>query len=756
MSSIFPSSMPYDDLKIIDQSSYTEETPVETPYIPDGPIAFIPFISPRGYGEDNKLMYMTGSRLAKYGSPNLKKYGLSLYLANRFVSGGGTVLGMRVTTDNYAHANFIISASLTKQTQCRIETRSTRNSNKYYPVFYRDLENGEKEYSPFTNIVIGDPNSTTSVDVNDLNNIGYIDKNNTFTYLKDISSTNIAATGETARYAIEIDLNGVKFHVKFNNGDYESDSSIDNSDVDITDISLKSSDTEYKLQIDDALTVKYIKNYAKKNDDNNEAKSLESIANFAKNGYRKIASWNGTDTIEIPLFFVSSKGAGEYGNAFRARIIPDNSMNSYINTTNGDAFAYKFIDAENGSQLDNNITFTFNDEYLYQNESMGIEDVFERYSNNVVMVKLDSFDDFTNIVNTHLQNKNYYSGDNANKTINNVDILFGTNVYNDIYYVNMVPDSSIGSVNLSSDIGIAFEGGAEETDTFSFGNDIYAKALVKAYKGDIDDLIYDEVRFPFQYLFCPSVDSSVVAAVKDLVQNRHITRASFFVKGSTTDVPPTYEDAREQLTGELKLDNWKCDVTSEWARVTDPYMGRKVYMPSVYFTAYTYPRHWINRKGRPLAGRQNAIWTGFDVGTVTPRSSSTDEYIDNHKAGLNTMCEDGLGNAVLYEQITSQTTQSRLSEINNAQVLCEMAKIALKLASDNRWSDLGDDEISQFQTTVESAIAGALPNCYDRMEVSAVRESANGAGRNRILCRINVLFKDMLKGVSYEFYILAS
>ena len=196
-------------------------------------------------------------------------------------------------------------------------------------------------------------------------------------------------------------------------------------------------------------------------------------------------------------------------------------------------------------------------------------------------------------------------------------------------------------------------------------------------------------------------------------------------------------------------------IGPEWARITDTYTGKKTFMPSVYFNAYSIINHWNKRKGRPLAGRLNATWTGFDVGTVTPSSSNVQEYINNHNVGLNTMIEDGLGNAELYEQITAQPTTSSLSEVNNMQVLHEMVKIALRLAKENRWSDLGEEDIASYKSLTETAISDKLKGCYERMDVVATRESSNGAGRNRILCRINVKFKDMFKGVSYEFYILA-
>ena len=144
MSVIYPSSMPYDAVNIVDESSYVEEVAVEAPYIPTGPVAFIPFISPRGYGEDNKLEYMTAAKLAKYGNPNLKKYGLSLYLANRVIAGGGSVLGMRVTTgDSWGYAYNIFTANVKQDTSAPYKYIDCHeDGGRLYPIITFTFNNG--------------------------------------------------------------------------------------------------------------------------------------------------------------------------------------------------------------------------------------------------------------------------------------------------------------------------------------------------------------------------------------------------------------------------------------------------------------------------------------------------------------------------------------------------------------------------------------------------------------------------------------
>ena len=43
---------------------------------------------------------------------------------------------------------------------------------------------------------------------------------------------------------------------------------------------------------------------------------------------------------------------------------------------------------------------------------------------------------------------------------------------------------------------------------------------------------------------------------------------------------------------------------------------------------------------------------------------------------------------------------------------------------------------------------------YRTLNVTSERESVNGAGSNRIHCRIYISFKSMLKGVTYDIYIV--
>lgn len=716
---LYPTSMPYDDLSFIDQSQYTETTPVEAiDTIPSGPIAFIPFVSPRGYGEDNKLMYMDSTLLAKYGKPNLKKYGLSLYLAKRFVEGGGTVLGMRMmpASADYAHCNVYakVEESVTIPT---VEELAGRYPNQ--KTIRKVLWSLDKTFDCFLY------DNGKIVDANK-NEIKYVTINDT------------TVTGvDGAVYNIESDTYAVVEKVQSENSDRNT----------------------YNLYIVDR--------------DFSEGNTLRSnIPNYTVSesslklvSYQGIAEDKDLAENEYKVFTVRAQAKGEFAKSFQFKLTADTTQNA-VDPTH---FFYKFSSSENGGKLDGDMTFTFDDDYVYGDDCLGVADVFEKYAKNITMEKFidggeHDFDAFLKAILIDVD------ADPVTDPYK-YDILFGSNTDSFFSVVDgedgfiLSNYRQLGGSNLNGEV----DGyNVDEVNFTQFGKDTFsdpfASLFVEVYGADVStdngiytDLIYDEVRYPFQYIFIPSYDDAVISAALDLIDNRHITRGYF-----TYPMFNTYKEARNWASehlGDSKAKTWKTSDYCEYWQIKDPYTKKNTMMPSTYFNAYHMPYHWMHSKGAPYAGTRNFNWSGGKVGTMVPCSVNPNEYIENHNIGLNTMLEDGLGYASGYEQITSQqraNITSQLSENNNATILAEMARIALKMSSDARWTTLSDTEISTFITNVEESIKLELGSTYKQLTVEGERESVNGAGRNRIHCRFYVNFNDILKGVTYEFYILAN
>ena len=784
MAIMYPSSMPYDDLTFHDLSEYTETTPLEpVAGIPDGPIALMPFISPKGYGEDNKLMYMDSTRLSKYGDPNLKKYGLSLYLAKRFVEGGGTVLGMRLMPNDAGYANKVIYATISDSDIVKYENKSVgtwpNQVVKYYPVWSK----GEEELT-FDSITLGTSDGYVqpyvhNVIITDIKGKNYkianVDPEN-----KDKDNITIDKPKAGSDGKILIPENKY-YNVKLSDSDSDSTSIVVIKEV----INEKDSYSIYSVNVitsGDAVTsvelkeviatlvsekrsvIKYSGAMASSTTSDNPASSIEGLKKWEpEEAVKTVTTTGGTKDVreKYPVFVVKAKAKGDFAKSFKFKITADTTMNSH----DSNYFFYKFNDSDNGAKLDETMTFTFNDDYIYGSDCLSIEDIFGTYSSHVEMVKSDLFDEFKTAVKEKITLKDDQSDDAKEAAFNKMDILFGSNTaqYGIIVDFNKCNFSNPEENQLSGENlnGTFDDTGIDAAAPYSkFGDaenviDPYASLFKSVYDGSKDDLIYDEVRFPYEYILVPSYDASVIQAVEDLIANRHITRAYW-----TYPKFDSYSDARAWADANMAAANtFKSSDYCEWAQIKDPYTNKKTFMPSTYFNAYGLPYHWTHNKGKPYAGTRNYRWTGFIVGTLTPHSTNPNEYIANHNKGLNTMIEDGLGYASGYEQITSLQRAgktSQLSENNNATILMNMARIALSLASDARWTTLGDDEINSFISNVENTIALSLTGTYKSLKIEGQRESVNGAGRNRIHCKFYINFNDMLKGVTYEFYILAN
>lgn len=611
---VYPSSMPYDEVNIVDNSVYEDIIVDVNAGIPTGPIAFIPFISPRGYGEDNKLVYMDATRLSRYGTPNLNKYGLSLYLAARFIQGGGTVLGMRVVP-------------------AYDETKSTGAT--YANACVYALVSASK-------ITYG---------------------------VKAITSGNVAADFKTASA----------------------------EDLEIT---VAEGETLYKL------------------------------------------------------FVIRAKAAGNFANSFYFTINADATMNTAAEEEGLDAFFYKFADSDGGETLDGNLVFTFAEDFLYNEESMDPVDVFDDYSENVVFEKITGDNGFAAFM-TAIKADGSVDFITASTYVAKDETGVATTTYT-------VDNTALAGTTISLSGAIDIWGGK----TFDWDNDPFAEALAVAYgnAGEApatdnpcyNDLIYDQARYPFQYMFAPTYDSAVMLSMHKLVQDRHITHANYIVPYKATYAAQITNWKAVETASQVILDDWREVFVPEWCYVRDVYTGKKIKVPAVYMDAYGYPKHWIERQGRPYAGLANYSWTDYETNTVMPCTSSAAQLIANHNARFNTMVEDGNGVAVPYEQITRQTKTSALSEINNTYVLTDMIRIALAIANQKRWTDLTDAAVEAYKDEVLNTISAELGASYDRLTVISTRESANGAGRNRIACTLNVKFKDILKGVTYTFYIAAN
>lgn len=809
---IFPASMPYDSVTVIDQSQYSDIQPIAPiDTVPSGPIMYCPFVSPRGYGKDKKLVYLDKARLAKYGTPNFDKYGFSLYLANRFVDGGGTVLGYRVMPEDASYANKLVYL---KVENSKTETEVTSLDNMTYNETTKKFSFTPS--SDTTTVFFNDStNPLHSATVESITNGNTPLMNGDNIFLQVSFETDGGLTDTCTIYSKNVDVNvsyyshngllsehpsdgfeteitlpyvigpstGIskinKIALVTTTGSYQ-DSSVLFSSVTTLENNVSAIPKIANFSVANSTITKVNSDsYIKEGSGSTSLASLiDAITNSGETGVNAahiITSYDSTvdpflseDPYYFPLFVIRSNSLGEFANCFKMALSRDNIMNETVK----DGFFYKFTDSENNAAVDNPMSFSLFD-YIYSKSSMYIDDVFSDYASQTEVITFIGIDG-NSIIYTFAQ---YLSGDSYSVDVAKTwDLIFGSNIPEDVGVTYPRKDAteivSDDKYILIPGIEYQFAGGSDNGDSqltgYKFENSAtnpIDMCLAEGYTSIALDVnnnnvsttngigeLADQYRYPFEYIYAPTFNALVVDKIHSLCDKdiRNITHARYFTpKFNTYDEARTWKDANF-----TEITTYQEIIECEYYLIRDPYTYKNMYVPGVYFHAFYEPQHWLNARSTPLAGR-NYMITGFKTGSVVPASANPYEYIANHNDGLNTVIEDGNGYAVPYEQITAQQgnkVTSALSEINNVYILDNMIRIALQIAQNYRWSL--NVEPTAYGEAVQNAIADNLAGCYKSLEVISTQDTVNGAGRNRIYCRLNVVFNSILKGVTYEFYIL--
>ena len=684
----YPIGMPYDDIKVYDQSVYNE-TSVQNNYTPQGLVVFQPIISEKGVGKDNELRFITSrEQFEGYGKPNMKKYGLSHYLADNVLKAGANLLTCRLVADHAEAASMLVLARYSIQNSIGAVTIESAPYSDWEK--YRDA-------------------------------------------LKDAFKKDAIDKGLIGPDGTIIDDKREEYNKEYKKSDhYKLISMMDKADVD-------------DCILDKAIAVK------------------EPIAD---------------GEYIIPLFVIRSKAKGKFGNNISIKLYNDLLMDSYakLNDSENNTRFYSIEVFDGDAKVQDTVTFSF-DDYIYNKSSLHYSSVLYNY-NSIEIEAYNMFykarEYFTMILNNGLV------GPNASKRIkaSELDILFGVDYrnrsYTDEYYGTngyaVTVDENV--FNGNTKLGNGSDGEFEniiyreqkdgETVThqycdYDYNNaeqDPFAPYFKKAFSGELPngDIIFDEVRMPFRMIFSPSLNEDVNNAIHKLVKERYSTAAFY---GFPTDKTSYRDNRYYKVSKYSSFDTYKEYFISESAIIRDENTHKRIRMPSVYFNSYAVPNHWIKKKGKQFAGSDFA-WTNYVNSTLSPTTIERQEYINNHNSGLNTMIENGKHIANPYEQITAQTplTNSMLSELSYSICLLEMCYIALEYARERRWTSVDEENIEAYKTELLKRFKERVNSWYKSCEIEIVQASATGAGRNRLICKIYVAFKDILKGVTHEIYSL--
>ena len=753
----YPIGMPYDDIKVFDYSIY-DTTSVRNNYVPTGLTVFQPIISEKGIGKDGELVYITErSQLDGYGTPNMKKYGLSHYLADNVLKAGANLLTCRLVANDSKPASLLVYARYTKS------AKNDKISNLY---------NTDADGNLILSNISDNSNSTMLLKVyaDEFDDTGsyltiYDIYNKKYKYNKEYYCNYM---GCRCKFIIQY----YSPHIIIYNGEDYANSTYYTYATEVTsDTSVSIEYAHFENQYDwiDWLHENDIDEYNK----------VIGVIIKEDNGINRplINELEDEGEYIIPLMVFRSKANGKFGNNISIKLYNDLLMDAYANSADAPNRFYTIEVFDNNTRVQDTVTFSF-DDYIYNNTAMDYTSIFEK-SDVLELELFPQFFEFREHIATRM-NQNVESED-YKLDEENIDVLFGVD-HRGIKYTNIV--DTLGNVIYENTYipmyaevlfggKYKFGGGSDgsfdnikyidendptkiiehcDYDYNKGDQDPFAPYFVKAFNGEISDLIFDEVRTPFRMIFSPSLNNDVNDAIHALVNERKTTAAFY---GFPTNSKTYLTNRKHKVEHYPGYVTYKEYFISESAEVRDIHTHKRMRMPSVFFNSYAIPYHWRTSKGKQFAG-SDFYWKEHINGTLLPRTVERQEYINNHNNGLNTMTENGKGIANAYEQITSQTpiVNSMLSELSYSICLLEMSYIALEYARERRWTDIDDENIEEYKNELGRRFNERVGSWYKSCEIEVTQASTTGAGRNRLLCKIYVIFKNINKGVTYEFYVI--
>lgn len=269
------------------------------------------------------------------------------------------------------------------------------------------------------------------------------------------------------------------------------------------------------------------------------------------------------------------------------------------------------------------------------------------------------------------------------------------------------------------------------------------------------DAVFD-AAFPFGYIMSasdpnrPKYQRSIKCALANLVEQRYEDCFCFLDLGTDkTSVTGSMEyDANDGFTTKEQAYDyadelndaakwWTYSIDAYYGKIRDPYNKKIVTVSSTYNLIVNYPKLWKAHGGKhiPYAGSKYGVIDQFIPGTVFPTfdvdldAAILDRLVDQH---VNYAQIDAKGNIIRgsqttrYPEIGDALTISNLSEINNALIILDIKKDAIKLVADyaynfNEASDISrfNQDASRIVTKYASAQVRSISASFSRTDEEA-------------------------------------
>lgn len=402
-----------------------------------------------------------------------------------------------------------------------------------------------------------------------------------------------------------------------------------------------------------------------------------------------------------PITIFSSKGRSTYYNKLGVRI---RSLDNYDSTFNFRTYEIEFTLEDlvgNDVRVDGPYIVSFDKLAINRNrESVFIDNVINKYSQFVqCLTNTENLEDVLTFLAP------------SGVALNQIDFLFGKNRkikpvptnHNLIKTIYPTPSGTSYTSDSDSLVSVNRLGNGGSTGFASTGTNSEQSMLVSAFDGTLVPEILDKKQYRFDVTLDGNFPSSVKNAMCTLANVQRQDMIAIADVGFKANVTQTL-DFRDQ---DLQVSDYHSAIFCQDLVVFDSYTGRDIKVTPTYQLAGKIPfnddRYGIQY---PFVGPLYGTISGFSSINFIPNEiqkeslyTSQINYIEKDPKRTN-----------FGSQLTSQTMNSALSDINNVRALLRMIREVEDICADYRMQFNDDITLEQVNYNIANAMQRWISN----------------------------------------------
>lgn len=386
----------------------------------------------------------------------------------------------------------------------------------------------------------------------------------------------------------------------------------------------------------------------------------------------------------FPLFAVSAKGRGQYGNALHIRLVSDSLMNSDNDFMN---YIFEVLDSSNGTLVvkeHHRGSFDYNAVVEYT--SLFMDDAVNDPTNGSSKIDFVTYTEgFTALYDAYAA---FITEANGTATpYNSVDLFTGYNKNGSVMTGYVVDNTAADFAALDSTIGVVLSGGDDSTFAANYTStmvdgaatptrqEAIDAAYIKAFNGDYDHDIRSKRCTPCELILDANYSEEVKLKLAEMALDRYDARCVIDAGLLTTTTAAVNWVTKLNIKA---VDNFIISKECQHYKIRDPFTGRAIPVTATYYLAENLPTHYKTFGNHvPFVGSGYAQLTNHIRNSLKPAIDADNLEVKealytNHCNFFECISED---NYVRGVQTTSQSVMSDLSEENNVAVLLEMKRM---------------------------------------------------------------------------------